>query len=234
MTLIVEDPKAFEEAGTNTPTDKQLREVEASGGTKVIEFGAEGVRVLPTPPDMIEKEVSRRVSSRLEEEGESRMRARLSRLRSGSGVQIERVDVPGDEPLWIRKLDLEGLTRLGLLSSRDRSGTLSLDEEGVFAGLLAATLFVGCVSGETDRTPAFDSWREACDWATETDEKVVEINSRLFEAIVRLNPSILPEAPAMPNSEVDAAPLAQAPESLAPPITPPSSGSGATKSTGAP
>ncbi|MBW3635757.1 MAG: hypothetical protein KY445_04725 [Armatimonadetes bacterium] len=126
----------------------------------------------------------------------SRTQARLERLLRGDEKPVcERVEIEGeDEPFWIRRLDLEGLTRIGLLAARNRRGELILAQEGHFRGLMAAMLFVCVVEDQDSATPLFTRWEMAYDFAHSTREEVIHINSVLFDRILQLNPDILPKS----------------------------------------
>lgn len=130
------------------------------------------------------------------EEQKSAALSRLARLRGESGAplpSVVRLDLASDaEPWFIKALDLEAVTRVGIYAGRDARGQIALHEEGGFTGLLAALLFVGVCN--EDGTPFYTVFGEAFAQACERAASIVEVNADLFTAILKLNPGILPEA----------------------------------------
>lgn len=215
----------------NPKTNEVPAEVPAKVRADVVEairIGSDGAMArVPASPELLEAEVKRRVKATVGQAEQSAAAARLQKLRGGAPAvaRIERVDVEGqDEPFWIRRFNLEDLTRVALLSARDRSGRLVLIQEGSLHRLLSALLFVGVANGEHDPTPFFASWEEASDWAGDATEAVVNINGELFARLTALNPSILPGENSQDQEEDAAkdgeeAPLAAPESSTSPPPT---------------
>lgn len=133
----------------------------------------------------------------------SRAQERLARLTAPDAApSIERVEIEGDaEPWFIRRMDLEGLTRIGLMASRNRKGELFLAAEGHLRGLLAAMFYVALVEDESGAHPLFSDWTSAYDLAHSTNPEAVQVNSVLFERILALNPDILPKDKAESKSK---------------------------------
>ena len=149
--------------------------------------------------------------------------ARLEKFRTRSATAVvKRVEIDGDA-WFLRRVNLESLTRITMLSPRQRSGLLDLTGKENFSRLLASMLFVCCVSGEVapaNDEPFFESWEEAHDQAVEASADAVQANGLLFNKILALNPEILPQVDvkqaekdaleaeaALKKIETDAAPL---------------------------
>jgi hypothetical protein len=180
-----------------------------------IQFDAGGKQsVVQASKEQVRKYVDRQVKEKVAEEvadiRKSAARLRLERLQAGSeGISARRVVIGGEE-WFIRRLDIEGITRVGLLAARDRTGRLTLARVGVMSGLLASMLFCCCVTSETDKTPFFETREEAYDQATSEVPAVVEINSQLFATILEINPELVQSESkdSSPSEADDADPLA--------------------------
>ena len=203
------------------PTPEQLAEVALSDGAKEIWTTATGTVVrdvsVQTQDRRIEARAQEIAKAEIGEVKLSRAQRRLAAMRSNIATTPRLKLEIAEQIFCIRKLNVEGLTRVGLLSARDASGVLMISETGAFTGLMAAILFVCLAAEETGGEQFFESWTEAYDWASDADDVIVEVNQRIFEAATELNPGILPDdqlnADVAPISDEDDAPLVQTPAS---------------------
>lgn len=153
-------------------------------GDKTAIFDAKGKKVGAASPGAAPTGVNAEALSEVD--------GRLARLMAGyNQPEIKKVQIHGED-WFIKRIDFEDLTLIGLLQPRNKRNRLVITKKGNMRGLLAAMLFVCCVTSETDDTPYFPSWVMAYYFAAHKAPSVVATNNDLFAAINELNPEIIP------------------------------------------
>ncbi len=188
-----------------------------SEGVKTIEVTPEeyerrmqeGAGDLTVPPHLRGRNGTSPANAPIAEGDLSPARRWLLGLQRNGKPRIEAIEVEGKE-WFIKRLDFAGLTRLTLLTPRDRNGALDMFNADNLAALTTAMLEGCIVSGSDDDTPFF-TWAEAYESARDTSLDVVKTVGELFTAIIKINPDILPgrgaqnedDAPMLPDEEAE-------------------------------
>ena len=116
-------PQPYDEAPARDPRRVYV-DFASDGGMQISRGGESATFENP-------KVVQKRTAEMLSTAG-----ARLARLRGESGTpepEIVKIELPADDQPWfIRRLDLEAVTRVGIYGGRDSRGALTLHENGSF------------------------------------------------------------------------------------------------------
>jgi hypothetical protein len=126
----------------------------------------------------------------------SAAKRRLNRLREGklaSGEKlVEPVEIDG-ETIFIKRLNWSELTRVHLMSGRDKSGHLDVSSgDDELKNMLTGGLLVAVFCDELAETPYFSNISEAIELAEATDMETVGFVSVLFNEIAARNPGLKP------------------------------------------
>lgn len=105
-------------------------------------------------------------------------------------IEIVRVDVDGQEPWWIRKLDAEGLLQVAAIAVDKEQKVFDVARHGDVRRLLTGLLFAGVVQGESNPEAFFETSAEAARQAFSTASKIVDANAVLYAALLKLNPVV--------------------------------------------
>jgi len=121
----------------------------------------------------------------------------LERLQSGRDPEprIQRVEINGGA-WYIRKLRSAEVTKIGLLSSRDKDGKLDLLNTESLESFTVACLLVGVAANEEDTEDFFGSAAEVYALSELMDDDITHTIGKLFEHVVGRNrKSLLPDLP---------------------------------------
>jgi hypothetical protein len=131
----------------------------------------------------------RRLDSMMESSGLSAAQLRLKKLKEQRGALIQAREIHG-ETWYLKLLNWPQLCELADTIARNAHGTLDINKDGVKRSLMIACLMHGIATSESDSTPLF-TFDLAQDYTDEPAAK--ELIRDLFDAIVKLNPDILPQ-----------------------------------------